>query len=130
MTNFYPTFDNTVIVSCKLCGGPHRANSINIACFKCRKDIEPVTIPEVKLLERMFDPPHRHRILAEYVVTNSYGVRTYVRVCANWPRTAWWLTASLPPMRASNGKRTTSKKIAAKWIAAVQAGKIKFERDT
>lgn len=91
-----------------------------------------ITLPKVSLLDPMADPPHRHKVLAERVITNEHGARVRIRCITNWPETRWWLTAGYVERdggvhyRASNGMTTGSSTKAEAWKAALAHGEVKI----
>lgn len=79
-------------------------------------------LPRHSYGHRQPDPPHRKRVLARF--TDGQGVQ--YEVCTNWPRTAWWASASKAGLRMSNALRTTTAKKGTEWIAAVEAGNVRL----
>ena len=82
-----------------------------------------LTLPRFSFAARQHDPPNRAYRIARCVLGN--GVE--VTVSTNHPRTAWWIYALKDGFRRSNVVRTSSKRVAETWRAAVEAGEVEVE---
>ena len=79
-------------------------------------------LPPFQLLDAGPQPPHRRRVLARH--TNAKGI--VFELSENWPRTAWWLTATKDGLRKAEGMRTASARVAREWQKDVEQGQVEI----
>lgn len=93
-------------------------------------EVPGLVLPAWRLFGKRDDPPNRHHVIAECVITNEHGVKRRVRLTANWPQTRWYVSAVYAehPVRASGAISTTSEKVAAGWEAAIRAGRVRIAK--
>lgn len=83
-------------------------------------DAKTLRLPGFSLMRGQPDPPHRHHVLATF--TDHNGVTYKVR--QNYPRTAWYVSASKGGFRMSDTMRTSSPEKGEMWRQSVEAGKV------
>lgn len=95
---------------------------------KHRSNDGSVILPCYRFESRQPKMPHRRSQTARYL-PDEQGRVTHFQIVENWPGTTWWFHATRGDRRASDTLRTTSRAVAEKWYAALEAGRVSIASD-